>query len=53
MWVATTATACAAQVPVAGSDSSGSAAGAVRPIVVLPSDLEVEEASSGVYDLVQ
>ena len=26
---------------------------AVRPIVILPSDLQVEETSSGVYDLVQ
>ena len=31
----------------------GSGAVPVRPIVILPSDLQVEETSSGVYDLVQ
>ena len=48
-----TATTCATQMPVAGYDYSNSEVMAVRPIVVLPSDLEVEETSSGVYDLVQ
>ena len=46
-------TTCATQMPMAGHDNSNSGAMAVRPIVVLPSDLEVEETSSGVYDLVQ
>ena len=52
MCIAATA-ACATGMPMAGDDPSFSEAVAVRPIVVLPSDLEVEETSSGVYDLVQ
>ena len=36
-----------------GNDRDHSEAVPVRPIVILPSDLQVEETSSGVYDLVQ
>ena len=36
-----------------GNDRDFSDAVPVRPIVILPSDLQVEETSSGVYDLVQ
>lgn len=36
-----------------GDDNDFSVAVPVRPIVVLPSGLQVEETSSGVYDLVQ